>query len=49
MKKSKVLSTDARGSDGLSCSSDDVPVMGAEQRARVVLLRDVPTRQRRSA
>ncbi len=29
MKKSKAQSTDARDSDGLSCSSEDVPVMGA--------------------
>jgi len=47
VKKSKVLSTDARSSDGLTFSSVDVSVMGAEQRRQVVLSKNVPTRQRR--
>ena len=49
MKKSKAQSTDARRSGGLTCSSVEVSVMGAERRRQVVLLRHAPTRQRRSA
>ena len=43
MKKSKAQSTEARDSGGLSRSSVDVPVMGAERRARIVLLEHAPT------
>ena len=49
VKNSKVQSTDARHSDGLTCNSVEVPVMGAEQRRQVVLLMYAPTRLRRSA
>lgn len=44
MKKSKVESTKARHNDGLTCSSDEGPVMGLEQRRRVVLSKSVSTR-----
>lgn len=36
VKKSKTESTNARAEDGLTRSSVDVPVMGAEQRGQVV-------------
>lgn len=49
MKKSKAQSTKARDSGGLTCSSDELPVMGEEQRRQVVLSKHAPTRQRRSA
>ena len=49
MKKSKAQSTEARGSDGLTCSSVEASVIGAEQRRRVVLSKHAPTRERRSA
>ena len=48
VKKSKVQSTEAQRSGGLTSSSDEVPVMGAERRRQVVLSSHVPTRQRRS-
>ena len=35
-KKIEAQSTEAQFGDGLACSSVDVPVMGAEQRGRVV-------------
>ena len=44
VKKSKVQSTKARHNDGLTCSSVEGPVMGLEQRRRVVLSEHVSTR-----
>ena len=49
MKKSKAQSTEARDSGGLTCSSVEASVMGAEQRRQVVLSKNAPTRKRRSA
>ena len=44
VKKNKVQSTKARHNDGPTCSSVEGPVMGLEQRRRVVLSESVSTR-----
>lgn len=44
MNKSKVQSTKARRSGGLTCSSAEGPVMGVERRRQVVLSEYVSTR-----
>ena len=49
MKKSKAQSTDARDSGGPTRSSDDVPVMGVEQRGRVDQAADVSQLERGGA